>query len=226
MQVVNLTTPANFFHVLRRQLHRKFRKPLIVLTPKSLLRHPKCKSEIHEFVEEKFKEVIDDHDADPEKVTKLIFCSGKIYYELIEEREKTNDHSIAFIRIEQLYPFPAKKVDNIIVKYSKAKTILWVQEEPVNMGAWPFIRNTLKEHSVKVIGRPPSGSPATGSSKFHEIRQRKIIDKTFELCHCPLVGKECQTVCIGNRWRSFEKELEKSKTEIISTSISAEKKLK
>lgn len=225
MQIVNLTTPANFFHVLRRQLYRKFRKPLIVFTPKSLLRHPKCKSELKEFTEARFQEVIDDR-IDNENVNKLVFCSGKIYYELIEEREKINNKSIAFVRIEQLYPFPEKQVFEIIEKYSGAKTVLWVQEEPVNMGAWPFIRNILKEKSIKVIGRPPSGSPATGSIKFHALRQRKIIDKTFEICHCPLVGEECQTVCVGNRWRSFENELKKRKTDIKSTSVSAEKQLK
>ncbi|MCF8233525.1 MAG: 2-oxoglutarate dehydrogenase E1 component [Bacteroidales bacterium] len=226
MQVVNPTSPANFFHVLRRQLYRDFRKPLIVLTPKSLLRHPRCVSKIEEFTKGGFREVLDDTESKPEEVTKVVFCTGKIYYELIEEREKRKDYTIAIVRLEQLYPIPFEQILKIVRKYKKAVTHLWVQEEPVNMGAWTFMHTYLKEIDLKVIGRPPSGSPATGSSQFHKIRQRKLIDKAFERCECPLVGKECEMICIGNRWKSFEKEIENQEGEIKSTALSAEKQLK
>lgn len=226
MQIVQPTTPANMFHLLRRQLLRDFRKPLVVFTPKSLLRYPQCVSKISDFTQGGFEEVIDDNEAKQDKITKVVFCSGKIYYELIAERKKLNNDSTAIIRLEQLYPLPFKQMMDIVNKYKNAQHWLWVQEEPVNMGAWTFIHTHFKEVNLRVIGRPPSGSPATGSSKFHAIRQQKIIDKTFEQCRCPKVGRECKMVCIGNRWRSFEEELRKHDGEIVSTSLSAEKQLK
>jgi len=227
MQIVNCTTPANLFHVLRRQFYRPFRKPLIIFTPKSLLRHPKCVSKIDDFVKGGFKEVIDDESAKPDKIDKVIFCSGKIYYELIEEKEKLKNESIAIVRIEQLYPLPKRQLKQLIEKYIKAKTWLWVQEEPYNMGAWPFMHMEFDEVPLKVIGRPPSGSPATGSSKFHFVRQRKIIEKTFMECDCPNLEYECKMVCIGNRWKSFEDEIKKKHVETIdSKDITGVKQLK
>jgi 2-oxoglutarate dehydrogenase E1 component len=227
MQIVNCTTPANFFHVLRRQFYRPFRKPLIIFTPKSLLRHPACVSPIEDFTHGGFREVIDDQAAKPGKVTKVVFCTGKVYYDLIEEKEKLKNESIAIVRIEQLFPLPKKQLKAIIDKYTKAKTWLWVQEEPYNMGAWPFMHLEFKMVQLKVIARPGSGSPATGSSKFHYIQQRKIVDKTFEECICPKVNEECEMVCIGNRWKSFEEELKAMKqTTIESTDLSATKQLK
>ncbi len=226
-QVVNCSTPANFFHALRRQFYRPFRKPLIIFTPKSLLRHPKCVSSIDDLTRGGFRELIDDEKTNPEEITKVVFCSGKIYYDLIEEKEKLKNKSIAIIRIEQLYPLPKKQITKIISKYNHATTWLWVQEEPYNMGAWPYIHLTLPDVHLKVIARPGSGSPATGSSKFHHIRQRKIIEKTFMECICPNLEKECKMVCIGNRWKSFEEELEALKNgNIDSKSISAVHQLK
>jgi 2-oxoglutarate dehydrogenase E1 component len=226
MQIVNCTTPANFFHVLRRQFHRPFRKPLVIFTPKSLLRHSRCISPLSDFENNNFKEVIDDETADPAKVNKVVFCNGKIYYDLLEEKEKLKEDHIALVRIEQLYPLPKKQLSSIIKKYSKTETWLWVQEEPYNMGAWPFIHLEFKEVPLKLIARPASGSPATGSSKFHLVRQRKIIEKTFQKCVCPNLEKECKMICIGNKWRSFERELEALKVDNIdSKSISAEKHL-
>ena len=226
MQLVNCTTPANFFHVLRRQLYRPFRKPLIIFTPKSLLRHPRCVSPLRDFAEGGFREVIDDQSADSEKVTKVVFCSGKIYYELLEEKEKLEDGSVAIIRIEQLYPLPSDQLKELVKKYKSAQNWLWVQEEPYNMGAWPFMHLEFKEVPLKVIARPVSGSPSTGSSEFHKLRQRKIIDKTFEQCLCPNVKKECKMVCIGNRWKSFEKEMEALNVDHVdSRSISADHKV-
>ena len=227
MQIINATTPANFFHVLRRQFYRPFRKPLIIFTPKSLLRHPACVSPVEDFTKGGFKEVIDDLSADPGKIKKVVFCTGKIYYELLEEKEKLKNNTIAIVRIEQLFPLPKKQLKAIIEKYKNAETWLWTQEEPYNMGAWPYIHMEFKDVELKAIARPPSGSPATGSSKFHFIRQRKIIEKTFEECICPYVPYECKMVCIGNRWKSFEKELENLHVKMIdSKSISGVKQLK
>lgn len=226
MQVVNASTPANFFHVLRRQFYRPFRKPLVVFTPKSLLRHPKCVSPISDFSAGGFKEVIDDPVAKPEKITKVVLCTGKIYYDLLEEKEKLKNDTIAIIRVEQLFPLPKKQLREVIGKYSKAETWLWVQEEPYNMGAWPYMHLEFKDVPLKVVARPSSGSPSTGSSKFHFVRQRKIIEKTFQECICPNLEKECKMVCIGNKWKSFEKEIEALKVKNIdSKSISAEKHL-
>lgn len=208
IQVANCSTPANFFHILRRQLHRPFRKPLIIFTPKSLLRHPQCVSTSDDFTVGGFKEIIDDDTNTPELVEKVAFCTGKIYYELLNENYKHNDGKVAIVRIEQLYPFPADQLKEILDRYPNASSHLWVQEEPANMGAWEFINNILSpEIDIKVISRPASGSPATGSNKFHVIRQQKIIDKVFEQCDCPYIHDECKMACIGNKWKSFEKEL-------------------
>ena len=226
MQVVNVTTPANLFHVLRRQLKRDFRKPLIIFTPKSLLRHPSCVSEIEDFSTGGFKEVIDDSAANPDNIKKVILCSGKIYYELLEEQEKLKNKDTAIVRLEQIYPLPVKQLNSIIEKYENTESWLWVQEEPINMGAWTFINQNFKQAPIKVIARPASGSPATGSSKFHQLTQKKIIDKAFHKCECPKLEEECEMVCIGNRWKSFEKEISSLKDETLdSKTFSANKKL-
>ncbi|MEW6136206.1 MAG: 2-oxoglutarate dehydrogenase E1 component [Bacteroidota bacterium] len=208
MQVVNCTTPANFFHVLRRQVLRDIRKPLIVFTPKSLLRHPSVISDLNELGQGRFLEVIDDPKADPAKVERLIFCWGKVYYDLLEEKEKTNAEHVAIVRIEQMYPFPKHQVESILEKYGNTKVRLWVQEEPANMGAWGFLKINYDHYDLKLIARPASGSPATGSSKFHFMQQRKIIDKAFHQCVCPRLDIECRMVCIGNKWQTFARELQ------------------
>lgn len=225
-QVANCTTPANFFHLLRRQLMRPFRKPLVVFTPKSLLRHPQCISTIEEFSNGGFQEIIDDKKAKTQLIEKVVFCSGKIYYDLLAEQEAGNDTSVALIRIEQLFPLPVKQMEDLLKKYDQAKNFLWVQEEPLNMGAWNFIHTNFKQKDLKVISRPASGSPATGSPKFHTLQQKKIVDKTFEKCQCTMLGKPCGMACIGNKWRSFEKELLDLHVETVeSTFHSAERKL-
>jgi len=220
MQIANCTTPANFFHILRRQLKREFRKPLVVFTPKSLLRHPKVVSPVSDFTQSSFMEVIDDTSADPEKVKRVVFCTGKLYYDLLEEKEKHNHEFIALIRIEQLYPFPKKKVLELTKKYHQAETFMWSQEEPANMGAWDFVRKTLSD-DIRIIhiARPESGSPATGSSKFHIIQQLKIVEKTFHACDCPYIDYECEMACIGNKWQSFEKEIEELQIETIDAGL-------
>lgn len=226
MQIVNITTPANLFHVLRRQLKRDFRKPLIIFTPKSLLRHPKCVSSIDMFSKGGFKEVIDDHSANPLKIKKVVFCSGKIYYDLLEEKEKTKNDDIVIVRLEQIYPLPVKQLNAIIEKYENAETWLWVQEEPINMGAWTFMHHNFKQVPLRVIARPASGSPATGSSKFHQISQQKIIDKAFQKCDCPKLKEECAMICIGNKWKTFEDQVASMKNDSVeSKTFSANKKL-
>lgn len=201
MQIANCSTPANFFHLLRRQLHRNIRKPLIVFAPKSLLRHPKCVSALGDFTTDGFREVIDDDFADPPRVRRVILCSGKIYYELIEEREKTDRWDTAIIRIEQLFPFPEKILKQVLSGYPLAETHIWVQEEPVNMGAWSFITRRLPEYNLLVAARPESGSPATGSIHLHNLRQRKIVEKAFGECDCPRSGIICKMICAPKEWR-------------------------
>jgi len=198
MQVANCTTPANFFHILRRQMKRNIRKPLIVCTPKSLLRHPQCVSEINDFLQGSFKEIIDDDEANHDKIDRVIFCTGKIYYELIEERNKNKVENIAVIRIEQLYPIPYSQWENIYRKYNKATYWLWVQEEPENMGAWDFIHKYIKNIPIKLsAARAASGSPATGSAKIHKISQHKIIDKAIGKCTCEWALSECDMHCVN-----------------------------
>jgi 2-oxoglutarate dehydrogenase E1 component len=225
MQVANVTTPANLFHLLRRQMHREFRKPLIVFTPKSLLRHPRCISTLSDLAAGGFREVIDDHAANPDLIKKVVFCTGKIYYDLQEEKEKLNAKDTAIVRIEQLHPFPISQVRKIMAKYSKSNDSLWTQEEPANMGAWTFIFQQMQEFMLRLVARPASGSPATGSPEFHELRQRKIIEKTFSSCNCPKVAEECRMICIGNRWQTFEKQMLKTGKPVTSKSVSAIKKL-
>ena len=184
MQVANPTTPANFFHLLRRQLHRDFRKPLIVMSPKSLLRHPKCLSYLDDFVVGGFKEIIDDELVEPSMINKLVFCSGKLYYELLQERNDRGIEDIAFIRLEQLYPFSTKQLLAIKKKYKQAKKWVWVQEEPKNMGAWSHIKTNLDDKldvSFNCVSRPESASPATGNSKIHKETQEKVIKDAFKL---------------------------------------------
>ena len=181
-QVLNCTTPAQFFHALRRQLKREIRKPLIVFTPKSLLRFPKCVSPLEDFTKGKFQEVIDDKNVKVDKVRRVLLCTGKIYYDLIEEQEKTNREDIAVVRLEQMYPTPYKQLDKIKTKYKKAEFI-WVQEEPENMGAWPFIARVFRksDFDFEVISRKPASSPATGFMKQHLAEQAAIVTKAFDL---------------------------------------------
>jgi len=183
IQVANCTTPANFFHILRRQIYRDFRKPLIVFTPKSLLRSPKCVSPLVDFTEGKFQEVIDDSFADAKKVKRVLFCSGKIYYDLLDKQQADQRKDIAIVRIEQLYPTPVQQMAKIKSKYSKATEFFWVQEEPENMGAWPYMCRKFRKDDVlklDVISRLEGSSTATGFAKQHAAQQLHIISKAFE----------------------------------------------
>ena len=178
MQIVNCTTPANFFHVLRRQQIRNFRKPLIVFTPKSLLRDPLCVSSFDDFSKSIFHEIIDD-EIILKNTEKLVFCSGKIYYELYKERSRHNDANLRLVRIEQLFPLDVKQINEIVEKY-QPKEIIWVQEEPENMGAWRYILSNLKNLNIKLVSRKPSPAPASGSSKSFADQQKIIIDSIFK----------------------------------------------
>ena len=178
-QVTNCTNPANYFHLLRRQMVRSFRKPLIVFTPKKLLRYPRAVSSISEMSNGYFQEVIDDANAIPSKINKVVICSGKFYYDLIEEYEKNTLDDIAFIRLEQLYPFPEKQLKSIVKKYGEDSHFIWAQEEPENMGPWSYILRKWKLSNIICFSRNESGSPASGSPKVHEIRHQEIINKVM-----------------------------------------------
>ncbi|MBJ09861.1 MAG: 2-oxoglutarate dehydrogenase E1 component [Flavobacteriales bacterium] len=178
MQMVNCTTPANFFHVLRRQLKRNFRKPLVVFTPKSLLRHPQCISPIQDFTTGRFQEIIDDK-IEASLVKKLVLCSGKLYYELLQEREENNRNDVAIVRMEQLYPLPTKQINTVIEKYNPEQ-LIWAQEEPENMGAWSHILRNLRYLPFEVVARTESAATASGSSKRSAKRQKIIIEQVFK----------------------------------------------
>ncbi|HRH36778.1 MAG TPA: 2-oxoglutarate dehydrogenase E1 component [Flavobacteriales bacterium] len=179
MVVVNCTTPANFFHALRRQLAWDFRKPLVVFTPKSLLRHPRCVSKLDDLAKGGFQELIDDAHADAKKVKTVIFTQGKIHYDLEEHRDTNGITDTALVRIEQVHPLPADQMRTVIKKYAKADRFIWVQEEPLNMGAWSYISMNFTDVKWEVIARPASGAPATGSSKRSANQQIAIIEKAF-----------------------------------------------
>ena len=201
MQVMNCTTPANYFHALRRQMHRDFRKPLIIMTPKSLLRHKYCVSNLKDFSKKNsFHRVLWDHAIDPqsegfiklkkpEKIKKVILCSGKVYFDLLEAREKLKKDDVILFRIEQLYPFPAKTLVKELKPYAENAKFFWCQEEPKNMGAWFSVRDYIqwtldtikaKNNEISYIGRSPDATPATGYAKRHNSQQQEIIDKVFE----------------------------------------------
>jgi 2-oxoglutarate dehydrogenase E1 component len=177
--VINATTPAQQFHALRRQLKHNFRKPLICFTPKKLLRYPACVSKLSDFTKGNFKETLDDPKADAKKVTRIAFCSGKIYYDLIERREKESADDIAFIRLEQLFPFPHKQIEALLKKYNKAKDLMWVQEETENAGAWRHVDHNLRSLNLKYIGRDDAASTATGFAKRHNEESENIMKSIF-----------------------------------------------
>jgi 2-oxoglutarate dehydrogenase E1 component len=187
MQVCHLTTPAQLFHVLRRQVKRAFRKPLVMMTPKSLLRHPLVKSSLEELGQGAFTEVIDDAVvANPAKVERVVFCTGKFYYDLAEHRQKSGDERVALVRLEQVYPFHEKRVGEVFARYGRAKQWVWAQEEPKNMGAYSFVGprfqqvlTQMKLGSLTYVGRSERASPATGSHHFHEEEQHHIVQECF-----------------------------------------------
>ena len=178
MTVANCTTPANFYHLLRRQMKRNYRKPLIVFTPKSLLRHPKAVNSIEDLATGEFQEVIDDS-LNPSKVTKLVFCMGKFYYDLLAEREILEREDVALVRIEQLFPLHLEKIQCVIDRYPSVKEYIWAQEEPRNMGAWSFMLERLELVKLNVRSRKYYAVPAAGSSTRFKKRHKAVIDSVF-----------------------------------------------
>jgi len=199
IQVINCTTPANYFHALRRQIHRGFRKPLIIMSPKSLLRNKKCISNVEDFTKKNsFHRILCDHAeiknynliklASDKNIKKVIICSGKIYFDILEAREKLKNKEIYLIRVEQLYPFPVKSLSKELKRFKKNAKFFWCQEEPQNMGAWNTSRNYIEwalnhikatNKKVEYIGRKPAASPATGHLKKHLAQQKEIIENVL-----------------------------------------------
>jgi 2-oxoglutarate dehydrogenase E1 component len=185
--VANVTKPANFFHLMRRQLHRDFRKPLIVMSPKSLLRFSECVSSIEDFMPgTQFQEVYDDPIVGEsqeliDNVKIVLWCTGKIYYDLLEKQRREERHDVAIVRLEQLYPFPKTQCDEINRKYGKKATFKWVQEEPSNMGAWQYILAFYRKYDLQLVSRKSSASPATGYMKAHLEEQKNIVERAFTL---------------------------------------------
>ena len=179
MTVANCTNPANFFHLLRRQMKRNFRKPLVVFTPKSLLRHPLAVSELKDFTDSEFQEVIDDTIA-PEAVERVVFCTGKFYYDLLDARDKNNRYDVALVRLEQLFPLHEEKIEKILAKYVNAEDYIWAQEEPRNMGAWSYMLQRFELKDLKVRSRKYYAVPAAGSSTRFKARHRRVIESVFD----------------------------------------------
>jgi 2-oxoglutarate dehydrogenase E1 component len=190
MQCVNCTTPAQYFHVLRRQAVRRHKNPLVIFTPKSLLRLPRATSQLEELAHGRFQHVLDDADAmaDPDAVERLVMCSGKVYYDLLEERLRRHGDArpqVALVRIEQLYPWPESRVADVLRRYATARAVVWCQEEPENMGPYTFVRERLRraignEREILYAGRPESASPAVGSPRLHKEGQSALVRAAFE----------------------------------------------
>ena len=182
MRVCYPSTPASYFHLLRRQGRDAVEKPLVVMTPKSLLRHPRCVSSLQALAEGRFEELLDDAAADPARVRRVVLTSGKLHYDLLKGREERKGEGVALVRLEQLYPFPAAGLARILGRYPSSAELVWAQEEPQNMGAWRFVREQFLDGGVpgvarspRYIGREPSASPAAGSHKAHVREQEAIV---------------------------------------------------
>ncbi|MFW5877105.1 MAG: 2-oxoglutarate dehydrogenase E1 component [Myxococcota bacterium] len=184
IQVCNLTTPAQYFHALRRQILRPWRKPLVIMTPKSLLRHPRAVSSLDDLSTGRFRRILPDETVAPKKVRRVLFCSGKTYYDLVKAREDRQVDDVAIVRFEQLYPLQRDEVRNVLAEYPKGTDLVWVQEEPWNMGAW-YSMNARLPHLIgdrfdlRVVCRPESASPATGSKAAHDLEQKHLMDEAF-----------------------------------------------
>ncbi len=179
MVVANVTKPANLFHMLRRQLAWPFRKPCVLMSPKSLLRHPQVVSSLDEFTSGRFQEVLPDPYADPKAVGRILLCSGKVYYDLLEEQQKNKRKDVAIVRLEQLHPFPHKQLQIVLDAYAPETPLVWTQEEPENMGAWTYMLRVYRERPLDVVARKASASPATGYNKVHGVEQAELMRKAF-----------------------------------------------
>ncbi len=177
LQVCYPSTPSQYFHLLRRQMKRDFRKPLVVMTPKSLLRHKEAVSPVDELVKGRFQEILDDSAADPGDVRRVVLCSGKIYYDLLERRRREEAGDVALVRVEQFYPLQEEMLTRTLKRYRKAKEWVWAQEESFNMGGWSFLEPRLRAlgYPVEYVGRDASASPATGSKTIHDREQEELV---------------------------------------------------
>ena len=190
MQVCNLTTPDQLFHAFRRQMKRPFRVPLVIMSPKSLLRHPKVVCSMDDLAKGSFQEVLEDTTVKIESAKRVVFVSGKLYYDLAAHREETGNKDVALVRVEQLYPYPKHLLKPLLQKAKKAQDVIWAQEEPQNMGSWHYIshpmRDTMNQAGLdklplNYVGRNFRASPATGSAKNHKEEQQAIVDAVFTL---------------------------------------------
>ena len=188
MQIVQPTTASQIFHVLRRQMVRMFRKPLVIMTPKSLLRAKDAASPLSEFTKGGFQTVIPEHREEvlkkADKVKRVVVCSGKVYYDLMRRREENGHDDTALVRVEQLYPFPHKAFASELKKYPNATDVVWCQDEPQNQGAWFFVQHYVHENMVEgqklgYAGRPASASPACGYAHLHQEQQKALLDQAF-----------------------------------------------
>jgi 2-oxoglutarate dehydrogenase E1 component len=195
IQVCVPTTPAQIFHLLRRQMVRPFRRPLVVMSPKSLLRHPLATSPLDAFSEGEFQMVIDEVDAiDPIKVRQVVMCTGKVYYDLLEARRARSIDDVAIIRVEQLYPFPRERFNAVTDRYTNARDFVWCQEEPQNQGAWDQIKHrfhTLRNAGKNVfyVGRISAAAPATGFYRQHQEEQEKLVDDALSGRYDPTMNR-------------------------------------
>jgi 2-oxoglutarate dehydrogenase E1 component len=180
MIVANPTTPADFFHLLRRQVAWPFRKPCVVFSPKSLLRHPAVISPLKDFTEGMFTEIIDDPTVSSKSVKRVVLCSGKIYYDLAEVQQKKKIKDTAIVRMEQLHPFPDTQLKNVLKKYKDVQ-LIWAQEEPSNMGCLSYILRMMPTYNLQIVSRKASASPATGYSKVHKVEQEKIVNQALNI---------------------------------------------
>lgn len=191
IQVCQPTTPAQYFHLLRRQVHQRWRKPLICLTPKSLLRHPHCVSELDEFVEGAFRKILPDPQVIPEDARRILMCTGKIYYDLIEARQQRGIDDVAILRVEQLYPLSAAQLQKPLEGFSSGCDLIWIQEEPENMGAWPYMKLRFGEllserFRFRRLSRAESASPSTGSLNAHKLEQSELLEAAFADLQVPV----------------------------------------
>jgi 2-oxoglutarate dehydrogenase E1 component len=190
IQVCYPTTPGQLFHLLRRQLLRAARKPLVVMSPKSLLRRPEVVSSLDDLATGRFQRVLPDQaELDAAQVERILLCTGKVYYDLAAERARRQEKAVAIARVEQLYPFPRPELEALFARYPNAREVLWVQEEPKNMGAWQYIFPLLQEVAssrapapkLSFVGRVAAASPATGFHEAHELEQRQIVEEALSL---------------------------------------------
>jgi 2-oxoglutarate dehydrogenase E1 component len=207
IQVCNCTSPAQYFHLLRRQMYggadrRGIRKPLIVFTPKFLLRYPKAASHLEELTSGAFQEVIGDSHYVGSQIRRILLCSGKVYYDLLNKREELGRGDVAIIRLEQLYPFPLQRLTDILRRYSDNAELFWVQEEPENMGAWYFVEEQMQpiinpngngaplRRQLRYVGRPTAASPAAGAHKVHHDQQENLVTEAF--ASAPMVVRKAR----------------------------------